>query len=174
MYAHTVPLGGHTGADTLPHWAGMQVPAVDSFSSTVINKLDAKGRVSIPAPYRQLLIAQGSEGVHCIANVDQNAIDAFGKAMIAEQEARHANKDALLDSDYEALAQMVHGESHVLMWDEEGRVRLPDPLIELARIEDRVLFVGLGRKFQMWNPERFEPVRRARLERARELRMGRS
>jgi MraZ protein len=150
----------------------VQVPVVDSFTSTVINKLDAKGRVSIPAPFRQLLTQQGTEGVYCIANVEQNAIDAFGKTMITEYDARHAGRDALLDADYEALSQLLHGESHVLMWDEEGRVRLPDVLIELARIEDRVCFVGLGRKFQMWNPERFEPVRRLRLERARQLRVG--
>jgi len=150
----------------------VQTPAVDSFSSTVTNKLDAKGRVSIPAPFRQLLIQQGTEGVYCIASVDQVAIDAFGRAMVAEHEARHSARDALLDRDYEALSQLLHGETHVLMWDDEGRVRLPDPLIELAHIEERVLFVGLGRKFQMWDPERFEPVRRARLERARQLRVG--
>lgn len=145
---------------------------MDSFSSTIINRLDAKGRVSIPAPYRQILIAQGGEGVHCIACVDHPAIDAFGRAMVEEHEARHSARDALLDRDYEALSQLLHGETHVLAWDDEGRVRLPDPLIELAKIEERVLFVGLGRKFQLWDPERFEPIRRIRLERARQLRTG--
>lgn len=150
----------------------MQVPAVDSFSSTIVNKLDAKGRVSIPAPYRQILTAQGSESVHCIAGADELGIDCFGRAIIAEHEARHSSRDVLLDRDYEALSQVLHGDAYVLEWDEEGRVRLPDPLIEAARIEERVLFVGLGRKFQMWDPERFEPVRRARIERARQLRIG--
>jgi MraZ protein len=145
---------------------------VDTFTSTITNKLDAKGRVSIPAPFRQILTAQGTEGVYLIASVDEVAIDAFGRQMIVEHEARHSARDALLDRDYEALSQLLHGEAHLLMWDDEGRVRLPDPLIELAHIEERVMFVGLGRKFQLWDPDRFEPIRRARLERARQLRTG--
>jgi MraZ protein len=147
------------------------MPVVDTFSSTIINRLDAKGRVSIPAPYRQVLTAQGAE-VFCIACVDYPAVDCFGRAMIAEHETRHAARDALFDRDYEALSQFLHGEAHVLNWDDEGRVRLPDVLIESAHIEERVLFVGLGRKFQIWDPERYEPIRRARLERARQLRTG--
>ena len=143
-----------------------------TFSSTVTNKLDAKGRVSIPAAFREVLAAQGMEAVWCIAGVDECAIDGFGKAMVDDHERRHAEKDALLDRDYEALSQLLHGEAHVLTWDEDGRVRLPDPLIQLAHIEERVLFVGLGRKFQMWDPDRYEPVRRLRLERARALRIG--
>lgn len=145
---------------------------MESFSSTISNKLDAKGRVSIPAPYRQILIAQGTEGLHCTGALDEIAVDCFGKAMIAAQEALYAGRDAFLDRDYDALAQMLHGEAHVLGWDEEGRVRLPDQLIEFAKLEERVLFVGLGRKFQMWDPDRFEPIRRMRMERARQLRSG--
>ncbi len=145
---------------------------MESFTSTIVNKLDAKGRVSIPAPYRQILIAQGTDGVHCTASLEDVAVDCFGKTMVSEQEALYGARDALLDRDYDALAQMLHGEAHVLAWDEEGRVRLPDTLIQFAKIEERVLFVGLGRKFQMWDPDRFEPVRRARIERARQLRIG--
>jgi MraZ protein len=145
---------------------------VDTFTSTITNKLDAKGRVSIPAAFRQILTAQGTEGVYLIASVDEVAIDAVGRQMIVEHETRHSARDALLDRDYEALSQFLHAEAHLLMWDDEGRVRLPDPLIELAHIEERVMFVGLGRKFQLWDPDRFEPIRRARLERARQLRTG--
>ena len=51
-----------------------------------------------------------------------------------------------------------------LNFDDEGRVRLPDDLIAHAGITERVTFVGLGQKFQMWDPVRFEPVQRERIE----------
>lgn len=143
-----------------------------SFVGTFSNKFDAKGRVSVPAPFRQALAEQGSSGLYCMPTVERDALDAYGKALMSELEESLKGLSPIMDLDYDAKAQVVFGECQQLALDEEGRVRLPDSLIALAGIEERVTFVGLGRKFQIWQPERFETVRLARIERALSLRRG--
>ena len=143
---------------------------VQPFVSTVVNKLDAKGRVSVPAAFRQILTAQGTQGIYCIRTLVHPALDAFGDGLNAEFQERLKSLDPVLDEDYDAQAQLLFGASNFLPFDDEGRVRIPDALIAFTGISDRVSFVGLGRKFQIWDPARFEPVERARFERALALR----
>ena len=57
--------------------------------------------------------------------------------------------------------------------DENGRARLPDELIEAAGLKDRVVFVGVGAKFEIWNPENYAPVRAQRLANAKAERAAR-
>ena len=142
------------------------------FVSTVVNKLDAKGRVSVPAPFRQILAQQNLKGFYCFPSFVAPALEAFGETLLNEFQERLGNVDPLFSEDYDAQAQAVVGESQFLNFDDEGRVRLPDDLIAHAGIGERVLFVGMVKKFQLWEPERFEPVRRERIARARATRLG--
>ena len=140
------------------------------FVSTVTNKLDAKGRVSVPAPFRQILAAQETHGIYCFPSFSASALEAFGNALIADVQARLDALDPFFSEDHDARAQAILAASQFLAFDDEGRVSLPEALIAHARIEERVTFVGLGRKFQIWDPERFAPIERARLELARKSR----
>ena len=56
--------------------------------------------------------------------------------------------------------------TQLLPLDENGRVRLPDELIAHAALKDSAVFVGMGSKFQIWEPARFEAMRAARLKEA--------
>jgi MraZ protein len=145
---------------------------VQPFVSTVVNKLDAKGRVSIPASFRQILAAQNLRGIYCIPSFAHPVIDAFGETLLSRFQERLQTHDPLFSEDYDAQAQAVLGNTQFLNFDDEGRVRLPDDLIAHARIAERVTFVGLGQKFQIWDPATFEPIQKERLARARVLRSG--
>jgi MraZ protein len=79
----------------------------------------------------------------------------------------------LRSDDYDVSAQEVFGDSRLLEFDDQGRVTLPPELLEHAGITERVLFVGLNQKFQLWDPERFEKVRQDRITRARSTRVTR-
>jgi len=151
---------------------GSQGRFVPLFVSTFVNKLDAKGRVSIPAPYRQILAQQEMGPIYCIPSFVSPSLEAFGNALISQFEQRLNKYDPLFSENYDEEAQAVLAEARPLSFDDEGRVRLPDDLIEYAGITDRVAFVGLGQKFQMWDPVRFEPVQRERIARARAARIG--
>jgi len=142
------------------------------FVSTVINKLDSKGRVSIPAPFRQILAAQNTNGIYAFPSFVSPSLEAFGETLIAEFTARLNAMDPFFSEDHDAQAQAVLGASRLLSFDDEGRVRLPDDFLAHAGIKDRVTFVGMGRKFQIWDPENFAPIERERIARARLSRTG--
>jgi MraZ protein len=117
-------------------------------------RLDAKGRVSIPAPFRAVLARHGFDGLYCYPALDRPAVDAGGNALLAEIEAVMARFPPYSEGrDQFSLA--LFGTSETLKVDGEGRVVLPEPLKMHAGISDAVTFVGLGHKFQIWEPGRF-------------------
>lgn len=146
------------------------MPGVQPFISTVTGVLDAKGRVCIPAPFRQILAEQGTKGVYVCPSFADPAIDGFGDLLMGAVAERLAAADPFFSAAHDDQAQAVLAASTLLTLDEQGRVRLPDPLIAHAAIGDRVTFVGMGRKFQIWDPERLAPVQAARIERVRAAR----
>src|SRR3954452_6514124 len=60
---------------------------MDRFVSNVTSRLDAKGRVSIPAPFRAVLARDGFEGLYVHPALDAPALDAGGNTLMAEIEA---------------------------------------------------------------------------------------
>ena len=144
---------------------------MDRFVSTFINKIDAKGRVSVPAPFRAILERDGyaGGGIYCYPSLDAPALDAGGQRL-AE------NIDRLLDGlpDYsderDELSVALYGDVHTLAIDQDGRIVLPETLRAHAGLATHVAFVGLGQKFQMWEPARFEARRAAAREKVRDHR----
>ena len=145
---------------------------MSAFVSTVTNKLDAKGRVSIPATFRQILAEQGTQGVYVPPSFVHPSLDGFGENLIADVQARLAQQDPFFSEEHYSDAHAILASAHLLSFDDEGRVRLPDELIAHAGLTEKVTFVGLGRKFEIWNPGRLAPVQTARIERARAKRNG--
>jgi len=127
---------------------------MDRFVSNFTLKLDAKGRVSIPAPYRAVLARDGFEGLYCYPALDQPAVDAGGNALLNEIEALIAGYPPYSD-ERDAFTLSLYGTSETLKIDGEGRVVLTDALKDHAGIGETVAFVGLGHKFQIWEPGRF-------------------
>jgi len=134
---------------------------MDRFVANCTSRLDAKGRVSIPAAFRAVLSRGGVEGLYCYPSLDQPAIDAGGKALLADIE-RLISRYAPYSELREELLVALYGRSETLKIDGEGRVVLTDMLKAHAGIGDSITFVGLGNRFQIWEPERF----RAHLEKA--------
>src|SRR5580704_200225 len=119
---------------------GCKASIVQPFLSTIVNKLDAKGRVSVPAPFRQILAQQNLRGVYCIPSFVSPALEAFGETLLAQFQERLRSYDPLFSEDHDAQAQAVLGQTQFLNFDDEGRVRLPDEFIAHAGITERVSF----------------------------------
>ena len=139
---------------------------MDGFVATFTNKLDQKGRVSVPAPFRAALAKEGFDGVYCYPALDQPAIDAGGSRLRDAIEKRLSVFETFSE-DYEILSTAFYGASRVLKIDKDGRITLPDDLRVDAGISDTIVFVGQGFKFQIWEPSRFSERRkdaRARLK----------
>jgi len=127
---------------------------MDRFVSHCMLRLDAKGRVSIPAPFRAVLTRDGFDGLYCYPSFDRPALDAGGNALLAEIEALIARYSPYSE-EREQFSQALYSTSEILKIDGEGRVVLPESLKAHAEIADAVTFAGLGHKFQIWEPGRF-------------------
>jgi len=128
---------------------------MDRFVANFTLRLDSKGRVSIPGSFRSVLGRDGFEGLYCYPALDRPAIDAGGNALMAEIEALIGRFTPFSDHR-EEFALALYGTSETLKIDGEGRVVLSENLKRHAGITDAVAFVGLGHKFQIWEPGRFQ------------------
>src|SRR5690349_6223606 len=127
---------------------------MDRFVSNYTLRLDAKGRVSIPASYRSVLARDGFDGLYCYPALDQPAVDAGGNALLTEIDAQIETFPPYSEQRG-AFTLSLYGTSETLKFDGEGGVVLSDALKTHAGITGAIALVGLGHKFQIWEPGRF-------------------
>lgn len=135
------------------------------FVSHFTNRLDAKGRVSVPASFRAVLVRDGFDGLYCFPSPHLEAVDAGGNELIAEIQKR-LDSYRTLTPDHDSVSTALFGISEILKIDGDGRVVLSQAIREHAGIGDQVTFVGQGFKFQIWEPERFKAHRAEAMKRA--------
>jgi MraZ protein len=141
---------------------------MDHFVSNYTLRLDAKGRVSVPAQFRAVLARDGFDGLYCYPALDCPALDAGGNALFAEIETLIARFPPYSDQR-DDFSRALYGTSETLKIDGEGRVILSEPLKEHAGIADAVTFSGMGHKFQIWEPARFRAQLAEATEKVRAL-----
>jgi MraZ protein len=149
---------------------------MDRFVSTFTNRLDAKGRVSVPAPFRVVLERQrpvgpghGEPSIYCYPALDAAALDAGGERLAATIDGLLAGLPHYSD-ERDELSVALYGDVQLLAIDGDGRIVLPESLRQYAELDTHVTFVGLGQKFQLWAPARFEARRARAREKVRETR----
>lgn len=139
---------------------------MELFLSTFMNKVDRKGRVSVPATFRSTLATHRHPNqVVLIPSFKYEAIDGTGSDHLQEMMEGLNTLDQY--SDRRDDLSLVFAESSPLQIDGEGRIVLPEELKEHAHISDVVAFVGLGTMFQMWEPGRFNRHKSEARERSR-------
>lgn len=147
---------------------------MDRFVSTFTNKVDAKGRVSIPAAFRAVLERDGyksggSAGIYCYPSLDAPALDAGGERLAQKIDGLLAGLQDYSD-ERDELSVALYGDVQVLSIDADGRIVLPEALRAHAGIDGQVTFVGLGDKFQIWEPGRFAERRERARNKVQDLR----
>ena len=100
---------------------------MDRFVSHYTLRLDAKGRVSIPASFRAVLARDGFDGLYCYPALDRPALDAGGNALLKEIETLIA-RFAPYSEEREQFSATLYSTSEILKIDGEGRVVLTEPL----------------------------------------------
>ncbi len=125
------------------------------FLSSYENKLDKKGRVSVPATFRSHLNSMGYNGFITYPSFNHLALEACSQDRI---EMLSDTIDSLnpFEDKRDYFATSVLSESVNLQFDTEGRISLTKKLLDHARIKNNILFVGLGKTFQIWEPNQFE------------------
>jgi MraZ protein len=139
------------------------------FLGTHQNRLDAKGRVSVPAPFRAALKARGeANGTQLVLRPSHQhpCIEAWPAAEFAAL-AEPLNRLDLFSQAHDDLAASLYADAFPVEADKEGRIVLPDQLVSYAGLSEGVVFMGLGRVFQIWEPSAADRRRTEARERAR-------
>lgn len=146
------------------------------FLSTFPKKIDRKGRVSVPSAFRAVLAGEAFGGVVAYGSFLRPCIEVCGMSRL---EALSAEIDRLdvFSEERDAFATAILGGATPLPFDNEGRIALPEALLEAGGIAGgEVVFVGKGQTFEMWNPPAFADyaaeARKLALARRGELRRG--
>mgnify|MGYP001283256588 FL=1 len=125
------------------------------FLSTYENKLDKKGRVSVPASYRSYLSNLGYNGVICYPSFNNQSIEAWPQDRI-EKISNSIDSLSPFEEKRDFFATSILSESINLQFDSEGRISLTSKLLKCAKIKDNMVFVGQGKTFQIWEPTIFK------------------
>lgn len=121
------------------------------FLSTYVNKVDRKGRVSVPAPFRAALADQPFQGIVVVRSNLHPALEGFAFSAMQDISDRLDHFD-MFSPEQDDLATAIFGGATQLPFDGDGRVLIPQELRDFAGIDAQASFVGLGRKFQIWEP----------------------
>lgn len=124
------------------------------FLSSFVNRLDKKGRVSVPASFRAALGVEAS-GIMVFRALHHEALDACAPAHLEKLSQSIETLDLAPDV-FELIETTIFGGAQFLPFDGEGRIGLPTALAESVGIGEQITFVGRRNTFQLWEPGRFE------------------
>ena len=122
------------------------------FMDTIINKVDAKGRVSLPSDYRAIVKELSTEIV-CYRSLSAPCIEGCLEDTLDKLATEIENSTDFFSETQDNLTNLIFGDAKRFPFDSTGRIVLTEKLLKHAGITDSAVFVGKGRKFQIWNPE---------------------
>ena len=139
------------------------------FLSSYENRLDTKGRVSVPASFRASVSNEKFAGVVLFRSFTNNCIEGMTMSRM-EQMAAATDKMGVFDSELDDLTAMLFADARQLAFDVTGRIIIPSDMLAHAGITDSAIFVGRGNSFQIWNPAAFRAAQEKSLNNLRAAR----
>ena len=139
------------------------------FLSCYENRLDTKGRISVPAAFRSSLNNENFAGVVLYRSFTHNCIEGLSMSRM-EKIANATDKMGIFDDNLDNISALVFADARPLAFDVTGRIIIPSDLLKHANIGETALFVGRGNSFQIWNPSDFEKIQVNSLNNLRKIR----
>ena len=139
------------------------------FLSCYENRLDTKGRISVPAAFRSSLDNENFSGVVLFRSFTHNCIEGLSMSRM-EKIAGATDEMGMFDNELDDLSAMVFADARPLQFDVTGRIVIPEDLLKHANIKGTALFVGRGNSFQIWNPSDFTNVQKNSLNNLKKIR----
>jgi len=128
---------------------------MDRFLSSAVNRIDAKGRVSVPAHFRSILQKRGYSELYALRALEVAALDVGGPDLLDRYEQRIALEDPFLQTA-DDMSFFCYGDGAFLKLDQDGRITVSDFIREHTGITGDVAFVGRGHFFQIWEPQQLK------------------
>lgn len=127
---------------------------MNRFLSHATNRIDAKGRVSVPSAFRAALSEAGVRELYCFQDFVFPAVSVGGPELLDRFERQMAAEDPFSDAANQ-MSLLVHGGGVFVKLDPEGRLMVTDFIRDFTGISTDVTFVGRGDHFQLWEPQAF-------------------
>ncbi len=137
------------------------------FIDTFVNKIDRKGRVSVPATFRAALAEQPFQGIVAFPSFQLSALQCAGMDWMQSLIESTRNVD-LFSPEHDELTAALFADAKQLPFDSEGRIMLPEALCAHAKLTDSAAFAGRGRYFEIWEPRALEAYKAEARKRAAE------
>jgi len=131
-----------------------------------VNKVDKKGRVSVPKVFRTSLLGEGFSGLYAYPLFKHQAIEACNEDFL-KRLSDSLDDLALFSDEQDDLAAVILENAHPLTFDPEGRITLPADLIDHAGITTEAVFVGRGARMRIWQPTIYKENNAMSFDRAR-------
>ena len=125
---------------------------MELFVSTFVNKIDKKGRVSLPSVFRSALPNDYKNEIILLRSVRNKSIEGLSVLRVNEIASRINNLDFFSD-EHDDFTTSIFSEMLPTNLDNEGRFLLPENLKNFASIKNEVAFIGQGYFFQIVNPK---------------------
>ncbi len=122
------------------------------FTGTFENKVDKKGRVSLPANYRDLLESTINNSFYIFPSPNINALEACDEEFMQRVADSIEDQADIFSEQEDALSYIISNAKHV-SYDSTGRFVLPSEFSNFANINDKATFVGMASRFQIWSPD---------------------
>ena len=136
---------------------------IKQFRGESLHRVDAKGRVSVPAAFRRVLeegdpdFSGGScpNFVIVYGGVKGNCLEGYTISSISKVD-KLISKLPRFSKDREMLERFINTQSTYMQLDETGRIVLSQRLKEKIGVRDEAIFAGMGDKFQIWEPKNYQ------------------
>ena len=144
-----------------------------SFRGEERHRVDAKGRVSIPADFRRVLQAGDPE---CIGDQSPRMILVYGPHLKGHLECYTVEAADKVDASIQAMKRgspernlmetCFNGHSKTYVVDDTGRIVLTQKLKDKIGLGGTAYFIATGDRFQIWDAEAYEADRATKIETA--------
>ena len=125
------------------------------FLSSFENKIDKKGRVSVPATFRSHLKSMGYNGFISYPSFNHAALEACSQDRI-EKLSKTIDSLNPFEEKRDFFATSIFQIVKIYNLILKAELSLSNKQLNHANIKDNILFVGLGKTFQIWDPKNFE------------------
>ncbi len=122
------------------------------FVGTYTNKVDGKGRVSLPAAFRDVLSIKSETHFYVFPSPTTDSLEAGGEDLL-NFIANSMEENAPMFSEEERILSYIPASARLVSYDKTGRFVLPEELAQFAGIAEQAVFVGNAKRFQIWQPE---------------------
>jgi MraZ protein len=124
-----------------------------SYAGTFERSMDAKNRVTIPAPW----LNGGPDAFHAIPGPTGDCLIVMPPAEFDSIESRIEQSGAAASERRKAIRQF-YGQARAISADSNGRILLPDDHCDSVKLKGEVVLVGGRSRFEIWDAKRWAAV----------------